>query len=130
MVSSSTRNAQESAMGISMIVQIANKPVERISLGGFLRNCVFLGVILLVALPVAESFLYAQSYRQTSGSPEDRVSTFYKWVIGMMIKKQSPVRQKKVVSTVLSKSLYRWLYTSADAETRNLYLLPGNDWSE
>jgi len=117
-------------MGIFMIVRIANKQAGRVSLVRSIRNCVLLGVLLLVALLVGPSLLYAQSYRQTSASPEDRVSIFYKWVIGTMIKKRSPVRQKKVVSTFLSKSLYRWLYMSADAETRNLYLLPGNDWSE
>lgn len=113
-----------------MFVRIVNKAVGRISTVHFVRSRLLSGVLLFAVLPAGAPFLHAQSsHRQTGGSPEDKVSTFYKWVIGTMIKKQSPVRQRRVVSTYLSKSLYRWLYTSADAETRNTYLLPGNDWS-
>ena len=114
-----------------MLVRMANKPAGQTSPGRILTNCLLLGVMLFAALSAWAPFLYAQSlHGQTGRSPEDRITTFYKWAIGTMVKKRSPVRQKKVVSTYLSKSFYRWLYTRADAETRNLYLLPDNDWSE
>jgi len=112
-----------------MFARIDNMPVRKISRKWFIRNRISFGVGLFVVLLAGAPCLYALSHRRTSESPEDRVTAFYTWVIGTMVKKQSPVRQKKIVSTYLSKSLYRWLYTSADAETRNAYLLPGNDWS-
>lgn len=113
-----------------MFARIANMPVRKTSQGCIIRGWVLLAVMLFFALPASAPFLYGQPHRQTSKSPEDRVTTFYKWVIGRMIRNRSPVREKKVISTYLSKSLYRWLYASADAEMRRTYLLPGNDWSE
>ena len=92
------------------------------------RYCVPFAVALLVAL-AAVPYTNAQSPQQGDAAPSECVTTFYKWVIGTMVRKRTPVNQKKLVAAYLSKSLYRWLY-SQDAETRDLYFLGGNDWVE
>jgi len=94
-----------------------------------LRNRAIAGALLLVALLAAVPSFHAQSPQQnTGGEPAWIVTTFYKWVIGTMVIKRSPIRQKRVMATWLSKSLYRWLYTKADREDRETYLVPGNDF--
>ena len=89
------------------------------------RHCVLFAA--LFAALAAVPFSNAQSPQQTNDEPTERVTAFYKWVLGTMVKKRTPVAQKKTVAGFLSKSLYRWLYLQ-DRETRNLYFLASNDW--
>lgn len=91
------------------------------------RRAVLFAVAVFVVLAATVPFSNAQSPQQTNDEPAERVTAFYKWVLGTMVKKRTPAAQKKVVAGYLSKSLYRWLY-SQDKETRNLYFIASNDW--
>ncbi|KXK03898.1 MAG: hypothetical protein UZ17_ACD001000995 [Acidobacteria bacterium OLB17] len=93
------------------------------------RRRVLLGVLLCVATVVTARSVEAQS-PPTVTAPGDQVTKFYKWALAAMAKKRSPIDQRRTVASYLSKSLYRWLYTRADRETRNLYFLASNDWLE
>lgn len=96
---------------------------------GVLTNRATIGAVLLVALLAAVPNSHAQSPQPAfGGEPAWVVTTFYKWVLGTMVDKSSPIKQKRVMATWLSKSLHRWLYTNADREERETYLVPGNDF--
>lgn len=111
-----------------MATRTTGRAMDRTRHGSVLWNRATIGAVLLVTL-LAAVRVQAQSPQQVTGEePSQVVTTFYKWVIGTMVTKRSPLRQKRVMATWLSKSLYRWLYTKADREERETYLVPGNDF--
>ncbi|MEZ5424571.1 MAG: hypothetical protein R2682_15930, partial [Pyrinomonadaceae bacterium] len=73
---------------------------------GVLTNRATIGAVLLVALLATVPNSHAQSPQPAfGGEPAWVVTTFYKWVLGTMVDKSSPIKQKRVMATWLSKSL-------------------------